>query len=72
MAEITADSTVREVLALPNGRQRLLEHGYQVGEAFQDQLSQWQSLRDAARSGRLRTMELLIEELNRGRPEPQR
>lgn len=66
LAELVADSTIREVLEHPAGRDLLYEHGYDVGEGFVDVLSQWQSLRDAARSGRLRNLEVLIDELNQG------
>jgi len=66
MAEFTANSTVREVVEGSEARRHLLfEHGYDVGNGFVDVLSQYQSLRDAARSGRLRDVEGLLEALNR-------
>jgi hypothetical protein len=48
-----------------SGRRLLYEHGYDVGNGFVDTLSQYQSLRDAARSGRLRDLTALLEALNR-------
>lgn len=65
MAEFSLDSTILQVLQHhPRGRQLLWQHGYEVGEGFQDVLSQYQTLREAARSGRLRNVEALLEELN--------
>ena len=68
MAEtrFTADSTIRDVVERSEeGRRLLLEHGYDVGNGFVDVLSQYQSLREAARGGRLRDMPALLEALNR-------
>jgi hypothetical protein len=66
MGEITADSTIREVVERGETAWRLLyDHGYDVGNGFVDVLSQHQSLRDAARSGRLRDVQGLLEALNR-------
>ena len=68
MAEgrFTADSTIREVVERSQeGRRLLFEHGYDVGNGFVDVLSQYQSLRDAARAGRLRDVPALLEALNR-------
>jgi hypothetical protein len=68
MAEtrFTPDSTIREVVQRSDeGGRLLLEHGYDVGDGFIDVLSQYQSLRDAARGGRLRDMPALLEALNR-------
>jgi hypothetical protein len=65
-ALFTPDSTIREVVERSEqGRRLLLEHGYDVGNGFVDVLSQYQSLRDAARGGRLRDVPSLLEELNR-------
>ena len=64
-AKFTPDSTIREVLERSeSGRQLLYEHGYDVGNGFVDVLSQHQSLRDAARAGRLRNMDALLKALN--------
>ena len=64
-AKFTPDSTIREVLERSQaGRKLLYEHGYDVGNGFVDVLSQHQSLRDAARAGRLRNMDALLETLN--------
>jgi hypothetical protein len=66
MAEFGPGSTIREVLeAHPEGRRLLWEHGYDVGDGFVDVLSQHQSLRDAARNGRLRDVEGFLDALNR-------
>ena len=65
MAEFGPASTIRQVLeAHPEGRQLLWQHGYDVGEGFVDVLSQHQTLRDAARGGRLRDVEGLLDALN--------
>ena len=65
MAEVTPQSTVRQVLEEhPDGRRLLWEHGYDIGEGFVDVLSQHQSLLEAARSGRLRDLEGLLDKLN--------
>lgn len=65
MPEFTLDSTIQQVLDLGEpGRDLLYDHGYDVGEGFQDVLSQQQSIREAARSGRLRDPETLLRRLN--------
>ena len=67
MGEFTLDSTIQQVVqARDDGRRLLYEHGYDVGNGFVDVLSQHQSLRDAARGGRLRDVESLLEALNGG------
>jgi hypothetical protein len=68
VADFTIDSTIREVVqrGADAGRRLLYEHGYDVGNGFVDLLSQHQSLRDAARAGRLRDVDSLLEALNRG------
>jgi hypothetical protein len=66
MGEFTVESTIRDVVeGSERGRRLLYEHGYDVGNGFVDVLSQYQSLRDAARSGRLRDLTGLLEALNR-------
>ena len=66
MAEFTLDSTIRDVVERSEaGRRLLFEHGYDVGNGFVDTLSQYQSLRDAARGGRLRDLPNLLDALNR-------
>ena len=71
MPDFGPESTIRRVVEdCPEGRRLLYDHGYDVGDGFVDVLSQYQSLRDARRGGRLRDVEGLIEALNRGcRPE---
>jgi hypothetical protein len=65
-APFTADSTIRDVVeGSEAGRRLLFDHGYDVGNGFVDVLSQYQSLRDAARAGRLRDVPSLLEALNR-------
>jgi len=67
MAEFTVDSTIRDVVeGADSGRTLLFEHGYDVGNGFVDTLSQYQSLREASRSGRLRDLTGLLDALNRG------
>ena len=48
------------------GRQLLFDHGYDVGEGFVDVLSQYQSLEEAHRAGRLREVPRLLDALNAG------
>jgi hypothetical protein len=65
MAEFNAESTIRQVLEEhPTGRELLWDFGYDVGEGFVDVLSQYQTLREAARGGRLRNVEGLLDALN--------
>ncbi len=47
------------------GRDALRRHGYETGEGFVDNLSQYQTLETAARADRLRDLEGLLQELNR-------
>ena len=71
MGEFTPRSTVRQVLEEhPNGRRLLWDHGYDVGEGFVDVLSQHQSLVEAARNGRLRAVDGLLDALNQDAGEP--
>jgi hypothetical protein len=74
MGEFTQESTVRQVLEEhPNGRRLLWDRGYDVGEGFVDVLSQHQRLLEAARSGRLRDLDGLLDALNQdvgGRSSP--
>ncbi len=67
MPEFGPASRVREVLdALGDrGRSALYQHGYDTGEGFADVLSQYQSLEEAHRSGRLRDLPGLLAVLNR-------
>jgi hypothetical protein len=67
MPEFGPESTIRKVVEeCPEGRRLLYDHGYDVGDGFVDVLSQYQSLRDAGRGGRLRDVEGLLEALNAG------
>lgn len=64
-AEFGPESRIHDVLALgERGRELLWRHGYDAGDGFADALSQYQSLIDAARGGRLRDVEGLVSELN--------
>jgi hypothetical protein len=66
VGDFSLDSTIRQVVESGDGARGLLyEHGYDVGNGFVDSLSQHQSLRDAARNGRLRDVDGLLEALNR-------
>ena len=54
-----------DVLALgEGGRADLYEHGFDAGQGFVDALSQYQTLEDAHRAGRLRDLEGLLARLN--------
>jgi len=65
MPEFNAGSTIHDVLRdCREGRDLLYKHGYDVGDGFVDVLSQYESLRDAAREGRLRDLRRLVDELN--------
>jgi hypothetical protein len=65
MPEFNAGSTIHDVLRdCREGRDLLYKHGYDVGDGFVDVLSHYESLRDAAREGRLRDLRRLINELN--------
>jgi len=58
-------SRIRDVLsARPEGGELLLSHGYNLGEGFVDILSQYQTLEDASREGRLRDVDSLLATLN--------
>jgi len=58
-------SRIRDVVqARPDGRELLFRHGYSLGEGFVDFLSQYQSLEDAYREGRLRDLDSLLAVLN--------
>jgi hypothetical protein len=67
MSDFDRQSRIGEVVsARPDGRELLFRHGYNLGEGFVDALSQYQSLEDAYREGRLRGLDALLEELNKG------
>jgi hypothetical protein len=58
-------SRIRDVLAArPDGRELLFRHGYNLGEGFVDSLSQYQTLEDAYREGRLRDVDGLLAVVN--------
>lgn len=48
----------------PDGQELLLRHGYWLGEGFVDTLSQFQTMEDASREGRLRDVDGLLAALN--------
>jgi hypothetical protein len=65
MSTFSRHSRIRDVVsAAPDGRDRLLSHGYSLGEGYVDLLSQYQTLEDAEREGRLRDLEGLLAVLN--------
>jgi hypothetical protein len=69
LARFGPESTVRQIVnEHPQGRKLLFEHGFDVGQGFQDVLSQYQTLLTAARGGRIRDLEKLVEELNQLAP----
>lgn len=64
--QLTAQSKIRDVLdKLGNqGRELLFKHGYDVGEGFEDVLSQYQTLQHASETERVRDLDRLLSELN--------
>lgn len=65
MAVLDRHSRIRDVLAAgPDGRDLLFRHGYNLGEGFVDGLSQYQTLEDAHREGRLRDLDGLLAKVN--------
>jgi hypothetical protein len=65
VAEFTIHSRVRDVVAeRPDGRELLYRHGLNLGEGFVDYLSQYETLEEAAREGRLRDLDGLLLSLN--------
>ena len=69
MPELGPQTRIRDVLeAEPErGRDLLFRHGFDVGEGFVDSLSQWQTLETAARAGRIRDLDKLLQELKGAR-----
>ena len=69
MPELGPQSRIRDLLEQDpeRGRELLFRHGYDVGEGFVDSLSQWQTLETAARAGRIRDLDKLLQELKGGR-----
>lgn len=66
MPEFTPQSRIVDVVrGHPDGREILYRHGLNLGEGFVDILSQYETLREAAREGRLRAVPELVRELNR-------
>jgi hypothetical protein len=66
MSGFDRHSRIREVVeGRPDGRELLESHGYRLGEGFVDVLSQYQTLEDASREGRLREMDALLAALNK-------
>jgi hypothetical protein len=64
-AKFDRHARIRDVLAArPDGRVLLLRHGYNLGDGFVDILSQYQTLEDAHREGRLRDLDALLATLN--------
>jgi hypothetical protein len=58
-------SRIRDVVeGRQDGRDLLESHGYRLGEGFVDILSQYQTLEDASREGRLRGVDSLLAALN--------
>ena len=65
MAPLDRHSRIRDVLAAaPEGRELLFRHGYNLGEGFVDGLSQYQTLEEAHREGRLRDLDGLLARVN--------
>jgi len=65
MSHFDRHSRVLDVVAAgSDAREVLLSHGYNLGEGFVDILSQYQTLEEANREGRLRDVEGLLGALN--------
>ena len=65
MSAFDRHSRIRDVVSdVADGRDRLLAHGYSLGEGYVDLLSQYQTLEDAEREGRLRDLNGLLTALN--------
>jgi hypothetical protein len=65
MSAFDRHSRIRDVVSdVADGRDRLFAHGYSLGEGYVDLLSQYQTLEDAEREGRLRDLEGLLAVLN--------
>ena len=65
MKEFSRHSRILDVVGLrTDGRDLLMHHGYPLGEGFVDVLSQYQSLEEASREGRLRDLDGLLATLN--------
>jgi len=65
VSDFTTHSRILDVVRRrADGTDLLLRHGYPLGEGFVDVLSQYQSLEDASREGRLRDLDGLLTELN--------
>ncbi|GAC1656320.1 MAG: hypothetical protein NVS9B1_11430 [Candidatus Dormibacteraceae bacterium] len=65
MSEFSIHSRILDVVGRrTDGSDLLLRHGYPLGEGFVDVLSQYQSLEDASREGRLRDLDGLLAKLN--------
>ena len=63
--QFSPKSRIRDVLALGDrGRDLLWRHGYDAGDGFADALSQYQTLLEASRGGRLRDIDALVDALN--------
>ena len=67
-ATLDRHSRILDVLALPTGPELLLRHGYRLGDGFVDVLSQYQTLEDAGRAGRIRPREFPMAGRNNPNP----
>ena len=66
MPDFSSESRIVDVVnAHAEGREILLRYGLNLGEGFVDVLSQYETLHEAAREGRIRNVPELVRELNR-------
>jgi len=63
--EFNAESRIVEVVRdHADGREILFRYGLNLGEGFVDVLSQYETLHEASREGRVRNVAGLVRELN--------
>ena len=66
MSEFTRASRIRDILDRDEkrGRELLFRYGFDLGEGFEDVLSQFQTVEMAHRTGRLREVDEFLAQLN--------
>lgn len=68
MADFSPQSRIVDVVkGHDEGREMLFRYGLNLGEGFVDILSQYETLHEASREGRLRNLSELLRELNGAR-----
>lgn len=65
MPEFSSESRILDVVRThQTGRELLFRYGLSLGEGYVDVLSQYETLHEASREGRLRSLPELLRELN--------